>query len=162
VASNFPPFVASDISPAVVMGFTPDTDATFKTGGFVVYDPTDATIDGIGSDPAAILGIALADVAVGVIAAGCYADGKVPVLCLRPSTVIGMASATTPAEAHVLVAGGGYGMVVSATSGYWLVDISETTAKNLSVVRVDIPNGVFYVQFHGDHLQLESAAGALT
>jgi hypothetical protein len=73
-----------------------------------------------------------------------------------------MASATTPTEAHVLVAGGGYGIVVSATTGNMLVDISETTNKCLAVIRVDIPNGIFYVQFHDDHLQITSAAGALT
>ncbi len=149
----FPPFLGDRQEPSRVLHFTPDGAATFKVGALVYYDTGTQTLKECGADPALILGIALAD-AVPATGKSPFADGKVPVLVLQPETLVCMASTTVPAETQVL---NGYG-VVKDSSGFWLVDIGDTVNKRLDVARVDISNGVFYVQFYAANLQLDAIA----
>lgn len=144
MASKFPPFLRAGNQESSVVQFKVAAAATFKAGALVVYSTTTDDIDEVGADPALILGLALADAASKTI----YPGSKIPVLVIDPSLVVGLSSATTPLESHVLDAGFG----IEKTT-YWRIDITDTTNIRVQVLEVDIPNGVFYCRFVAANLQ---------
>lgn len=144
MASKFPPFLRPGNQDSSVLQFKPAGAATFKAGALVVYATGSDDIDECGADPALILGIALSDAAAKTI----YANGKIPVMVLDPTMVVGLSSATTPTEAVVLDVGFGI-----EKTGFWRIDITDTTATRVQVLEVDIPNGIFYCRFGATWLQ---------
>lgn len=108
-----------------------------------------------GADPTVITGLACAPAS----AKGLYyenisgATNKIPVAILSPDTVVGMSSSTTPAQAHLFNA---YGVEKTGTN--WRVDISDTSNTRLTVVGIDIANGIFYVRFLAANLNGDSIA----
>ena len=149
MASDFPLYLGSDQSPGEVVDFTPGSSETFAAGALVYYDTGDQRLKKCGADPALIMGIALVPKTASTI----YANGKVPVLVLRPDMTICMSGAETPAETMV----GVLYDILEAASGNWRKD-STTGATRLIVTRVDITNGIFYVKFIAANLQFDAIA----
>ena len=157
MASDFPCHIAQNIDDgSEVQEFTPSQTAgetAAKAGELVYYDTATQTVKRCGADPALILGIAeVSSEAARVLTP----NGKIPIRILKPGAIVRMCSATTPAETHVLVLTG-YG-VARLTSGNWALDISDTANARCQVVRVDIPNGSFYVRFWATNLQADTIA----
>jgi hypothetical protein len=154
--SLFPPFLASDARPGNVVSFTPDTGQTFEANSLVFMYATDAPkITVCGADPAIILGMALSP-AVPSAGISFSPDLKIPVLVIEPDMLFGFSSTSTPAETDILCGGStpfGFGLAKDATTGYWQLDHSDTTAKRLIVMKVDIANGIFFCRFVPTYLQ---------
>jgi hypothetical protein len=148
VASHFPAFIAHHQRDPLVVPYTVDAAATFVAGALVFLNTSDNEIEECGADPANILGIALMPASAKTL----Y-DGKVLVAVLDPDMVIGMASATTPADSHLTDA---YGVVKGTT--HWLVDTSETSNTRIHVIKVDATNGIFFVKFMAATLQGDAIA----
>lgn len=127
---------------------------TFILGALVFL--TSGAVSECGSDPANILGIAMAPASVGLAAAGSIFGGtNIPVFVLTPSDTIWMASSTTPVFAtHV---GTAYGIEKTTN---WRVDTTDTGATR--VVPIDVSNTPqqegFYVRFLAANLQLDAIA----
>ena len=82
----------------------------------------------------------------------------IPVAVIEPTQTWVMSSATTPAATHLLTA---YGVV--KTSGYWKVDISDTSNTRLAVVAYSPMSGQqgpehFVVKFTATNLQGDAVA----
>lgn len=137
----FPARVAYDHNKgSYVEEYTPSQTAgeTFGYGDFVKLSA--ATVLRCGADPAAILG--LSEV-VSESARVLTPNGKVPIRVLDPEMVLVMSSLTVPVDAtHMNVA---YGIARDA-NGIWQVDVSDTTNTRVTVVRLDIANGEWYVK----------------
>ena len=145
MASKFPPFIANNDKYPRVMYFTPASGATFGPNALVVYNTGTDVIDECGADPTSILGLSCTPASAKTI----VANGKVPVYVLDPDVMVGMSSSTTPAESQVMDVFG-----VEKT-GFWRVDISDTTATRVQIAQIDILNGIFYVRFSATNLQLD-------
>lgn len=127
-----------------------DASATFKAGALVVTD-TDGEIIECGADPALILGVALAPAASAAgynmannadIVASNWRENKVPVAIAKDSTVFSGRGSSAPTLTHI---GEQYGVVSS--SGEWIIDLTETTAKRVTIVGIDTSNAVFFFRF---------------
>ena len=148
MASNFPPMLGANLATAFVEGYTPDAAETFGPNVLIFFDTADREIKVTGADPALILGLSLGSAASKTI----DPSGKIPVHVLNENDVIGLSSATTPAETHV---GEDYGLVYS-TEGWPKVDTTDTTNVRVLVIRVDIANGIFYCRFLATNLQFNA------
>lgn len=155
MATNFAIQPAQKYDESEVRLFPVASGQTFVVGALVVYDTTNNNITECGADPALILGIALAPASVGLATGGSIFGGtNIPVLVLDPATVCWMASATTPAQSHVM---DDYGI---AKSTNWLVDTTETVATCVKIVGISnspYPEG-FFVKFLAANLQGDAVA----
>lgn len=149
MASNFPAFIAHGEPHYPLVREVPvNAGATFVAQELVAWTSPD--IAGCGADPANILGLALAPASAKTL----YYENisglgnKVPVAILNSDTVVGMASATTPAQANLYVA---YG--VEKTGNNWRVDTTDVVNTRLIIVGIDIANGIWYVKFLPANLQ---------
>lgn len=94
-----------------------------------------------GADPAAILGISEV---VSEKARLLTPNGKVPIRVLSSECVLVMCSDTVPVEAtHLNVA---YGIVRDGATGIWKVDVAEVVNTRLTVVRLNVAEGLWYVK----------------
>lgn len=155
MASNFAIQPAQKYDESEVRLFPVASGETFVTGALVVYDTTNNNITECGADPALILGIALAPASVGLDSNGSiYGSTNIPVLVLDAATVCWMASATTPAQSHVM---DDYGV---AKSTNWLVDTGEAVNTRVRVIGISnspYPEG-FFVKFLAANLQGDAVA----
>lgn len=154
MASSFPAEVAQKIDiGSDVQPYTPSQVAgeVFVPGDLVFYDTVNFWMERCGADPALIAGISEVDSEEARVLTE---DGKIPVRLLDTSAIVRMASATTPAEAHVGVA---YGIVRDA-NGHWLVDTADVVNTRVTVVGIDIATGSFYVKFIAANLQFDGIA----
>ena len=155
--------MASDFAAYVVGGseagtrveqWVPGTGATetFIPGDLVFFNTTNDEVERCGADPTNIAGIAEV---TSEQAKTLTDDGRVPVRVItNASCRVAMSSATTPVVAtHVGVA---YGLV-RESNGHWRVDVSETTTTSVTVVDVDVTNGIWYVVFDLADLQFAGA-----
>lgn len=155
MASDFPACVTAEVEHgSEVQEFIPSQtggETLAKAGELWYYDTSDQKVKRCGADPSLIGGVSeVSSEAARVLTP----DGKIPVRCLKPNGLVRMCSATTPAETHVGVL---YG-VVRLASGNWAVDISDTSNTRVIVRKVDIVNGVFYVNFVAANLQFDAIA----
>lgn len=159
MASNFPLFIAhGEPNYPLVREYPVDSAATFVANELVFLNTAGGSdVEVCGADPALILGIALAPASAKTLyyenISG--AGNKIPIAVLTPDVVVGMASATTPAQAHLFVATG-YGVVKSGNN--WLLDIGDVANPRATVVGIDPTNGIFYVRFLAANLQGDSIA----
>lgn len=146
MASNFPAYVCINEDASLVREYTPGTAAgeQMKVGEIVQWDDANNWVERAGADPTPILGICEVDSEQARLLT---ASGKIPIRILNPNTIVCMASATTPVVAtHV---GQKYGIVRDGTTGFWLVDVSDTVNTRVIVDDVDITSGAekWYVRF---------------
>ena len=154
MSSNFKPQVIGNVDGFPEVRYFPVTAAqTFQIGELVYHDTSVATLKVCGADPSLIAGVSLADAAFGLGTqwpGNIYGGVSIPVALLKPDTKVFMASATTPAAAHV---GKSYGVVLA--SNVWRVD--TTDESNTRVRVLDIFNSPqqegFLVQFLTANLQ---------
>lgn len=155
MASDFPAHVAAEYEHGTeVQEFTPSATAgevSAKAGELMYYDTADQLMKRCGADPALIAGICEG---ASETWKTLTPNGKVPLRLLKPNALVRMCSATTPAETHVGVL---YG-IARLASGNWAVDIGDTSNTRVIVKRVDIANGVFYVNFVAANLQFDAIA----
>ncbi len=145
MASNFPAYVAQGAEHTIVRDYTPGT--AFVPGSFVVYDTSGNNVDVAGTDPALIMGIS----EVGSVAHALLTpNGKVPVrVIVSDKTVLALSSATTPADTYI---GDNVGITINGTN--WRADVAKTTTTSrLTVVDVDITNGIFFCTIHANAMQ---------
>lgn len=158
MASDFPAvavYQSNGVEPLLQEFAVLSTDASIP-GELVFFDTGDNNVKECGADPANILGLILGP---GPASARLqkplpYAPNTQVVAVLSPDTVVAMCSATTPSLAHVTRA---YG-VAKLSSGNWAVDTGDTSNTRVTVIRVDIANGIFYVRFSAANLQLDAVA----
>lgn len=136
----FPAYVAYGRDASKVEEYTPGAGANepFLPGDLVKLSSEKAVL--CGADPASVHGISEVDSEKAKLLT---ANGKVPVLVLDDETVLCMCSDTVPVEATHL--GNEYG-VANAGNGVWKVDTAEVTTKVVQVVRLNIPEGRWYVK----------------
>lgn len=100
-----------------------------------------------GADPASIIGLSEVDSEKAKLITP---NGKIPIRVLSEKATLIMGSDTVPVEAtHLNQA---YGIVRDATTGFWKVDVSDTTNTRVVVVRLNIAEGLWYVRFLGANL----------
>jgi hypothetical protein len=156
MASDYPAYVAQGFEDSHVEDFPPASDAHVVPGDLWFYDTTGNDANVCGADPALIAGISEID---SDAAEHLTPDGNVPLRVITGSRcILAMCSATTPAQAHV---GDHYG-VVTLTSGNWAVDTTETTNVRVTVKRVDIANGIFFVSILPLAMQFNAVGEALS
>jgi hypothetical protein len=136
--------------------FTLDNAQTVKPGAFVFLNTADNEIEKCGTDPALILGIVLAHGAPGTAAGAVnnskwLYEGKLPVAVLTPNIILGMCSATTPANSHLSDAV----EIAELASGNWAVDVAAVNTR-MVVHDIDAVNGIFYVSPLAANLQGDS------
>lgn len=157
MASDFPAYVAAEYEHGTeVHEFTPSQTAgetAAASGELMYYDTSDQKIKRCGADPALIAGISEV---TSEEARVLTPNGKIPLRLLKPNALVGMCSATTPAETHIGVATG-YG-VVRLSSGNWAVDIGDTSNPRVMVKKIDINKGIFFVNFLAANLQFDAVA----
>lgn len=158
MATDFPAaavFGSQGLEPLVQEFAMLSTDASIA-GELVFFDTADNTVKECGADPANILGIVLGPgpASTRLQKPLPYAPNTQLVAVLSPDTVVAMCSATTPSLAHVARPFG----VAKLASGNWSVDTTEAVNTRLTVIRVDITNGIFYVRFLAANLQLDAIA----
>lgn len=138
----FPATVAYDHNKgSYVEEYTPSQTVgeTFGYGDLVTLAAN--VVKRCGADPATILGISEV---VSESARVLTPNGKVPIRVIGPEFVLQMSSLTAAVEAtHLNVS---YGIARDA-NGIWQVDVSDVVATRVTVVRLDIPNGIWYVKF---------------
>lgn len=150
MASDFPAFVASGHDDYSVAEFAITATNAGKAGSFCYLDTTPNTVTECGADPALILGLMTGPYS----ARGIYPGGRMPVIILRDSVLVGLCSATTPTDAHL---NRDYG-IVKLASGNWALDISETVNTRAHVVRYDATAGIFFVNMLPANLQGDAVA----
>lgn len=137
----FPASIAYNIDKTVNEEYTPSQTGgeTFGYGDFVFLAANVVKL--CGADPAAILGISEV---VSQNARLITPNGKVPIRTLTSEAVIAMYSPTIPVEAtHLNVA---YGIARDG-NGMWFVDVADVVNTRVTVVRLDIAGGIWYVKF---------------
>lgn len=145
MASDFPAFVAYNHEAYDVGKYAIDAANAGKAGSFCFLNTGDNEIEQCGADPALILGLMTGPYTARTI----YADSKMPVIILDENVVVGLCSATTPADSHLTDE---YG-IVKLASGNWAVDTTDTTNKRVRVVKVDADRGIFYCHVLAANLQ---------
>jgi hypothetical protein len=150
MASDFPAFVAYHHEHYDVGSYAIDSANAGKAGSLCFLNTGDNEVEECGADPALILGLMTGPYSARTI----YPGGKMPVIVLDQNVVVGMCSATTPADSHLTDLFG----VVKLASGNWAVDIGDTSAVKVQVVRHDIAAGIFYVKFLPASLQSDADA----
>lgn len=150
MATDFPAFVAYNHDNYDVGAFAIDAANAGKAGSLCFLNTTDNEIEECGADPALILGLMTGPYTARTL----YPSSKMPVIILDPNVVVGMCSATTPADSHLSDA---YG-IVKLASGNWAVDTTEAVNTRVTVVKVDAAAGIFYVKFMAANLQGDSIA----
>lgn len=148
MASDFPAFVAYNHEDYDVGGFKHDAANAGKAGSLCFLNTSDNEIEECGADPALILGLMTGPYTARTL----YPGARLPVIILNENVVVGLCSATTPADAHLTRS---YG-VVKLASGNWALDFSDTTATRVVVKKVDPVAGIFYVTFLPANLQGDS------
>jgi hypothetical protein len=148
MASDFPAFVARNHDDYDVGQFAIDSANAGKAGSLCFLNTGDNEIEECGADPALILGLMTGPFSARAI----YPSQKMPVIILSPDVIVGLCSATTPADSHLTDA---YG-IVKLASGNWALDTSETVNTRVTVVGVDVNAGIFYVKFLAGNLQGDS------
>lgn len=153
MASSFPLFIAhGEPHYPLVREYPVDSAAAFVAQELVFLGAGD-DVEVCGADPALILGIALAPASAKTLyyenISG--AGNKIPVAILAPNIVVGMSSATTPAASHLTDLFG-----IEKTGNNWRVDTAEGVNTRVTVVGIDIANGIFYVKFLAANLQGDS------
>lgn len=155
MASAFPAFLAhGEPNYPLVRELPVDLAATFVAWELVFLNTAGGNdVEVCGADPAAITGLACAPASAKTLyyenISG--ATNKIPVAILSPDIVVGMSSATTPAQSHLFNL---YG--VEKTGNNWRVDIGDTVNTRLTVIGIDIANGIFYVRFLAANLNGDS------
>ena len=118
---------------------------TFKKGACIVETSGAETVEEAGTDPALIVGFATAgaaDYAWKYDTFGHVTGTPVPVAKCKETIFRGSlsdaasASAVTIADVSAEV-GKQYGLVLDATTGYWVVDHAETSNKRVQIVKID-------------------------
>lgn len=150
MATDFPAFVAYNHENYDVGEFEIDSANAGKAGSLCFLNTTDNQIEECGADPALVLGLMTGPYSARTI----YDGSKMPVIILDNNVIVGMCSATTPADSHLTDE---YG-VVKLSSGNWAVDTTDTTNKAVKVVKVDADAGIFYVKFLAAVLQGDAVA----
>jgi hypothetical protein len=158
MATDFPAvavYQSNGVEPLVQEFAMLSTDTSIP-GELVYFDTADNNVKECGADPANILGLVLGPgpASTRLQKPLPYNPNVQPVAVLTPDTVVAMCSATTPSLAHVARA---YG-VAKLSSGNWAVDTTDAVNTRVVVIRVDIPNGIFYVKFLAANLQLDAVA----
>lgn len=120
----------------------------------VFLDTADNLVKPCGADPALILGIALSSGAAAVKSV--YPGSAIPIAILNPDCLVAMASATTPAQAHLLRL---YG--IEKTGNNWRVDTTDTGNTRVTVIDYSPHSGDqgqewFIVRFLAANLQGDS------
>lgn len=139
---TFPARVAYGYEHTVVEEYTPSATAgeTMAVGELCTLAA--GVVKRCGADPASIIGISEVD---SEKAKGLTQNGKVPIRVLTENATVIMGSDTVPVEAtHLNVA---YGIVRDGTTGFWKVDTSDTTNTRVTVVRLNVAEGLWYVKF---------------
>src|SRR5438477_3457083 len=147
MASDFPAFLAYGEPWTPIVQEMPilSTD-TSVAGELVYYDTADDTVKECGADPSLILGIILGPgpASTRLQKPLPYATQTTqPVAILTPNIVVGLCSATTPAKTQTFRADGSTYGIAKLSSGNWSVDTTDTSNRRVTVLRVDIANGVF-------------------
>ena len=148
MASDFPAFVAYNHEHYDVGSYAIDSANVGKAGSLCFLQVSDNEIEECGADPALILGLMTGPYSARLI----YPSGKMPVIVLDHNVIVGMCSATTPADSHLTDLFG----IVKLASGNWAVDIGETVNTRVQIVRYDIAAGIFYVKFLPANLQSDA------
>lgn len=150
--SDFPPFVAYNHEDYDVAAFKIDAANAGKAGSLCFLNTADNEIEECGADPALILGLMTGPYSARTI----YAAQRMPVITLSDNVVIGMCSATTPADAHLERLFG----VTKLASGNWSVDTTKNTGTEavpatarVKIVKVDVAAGIFYCKPLAQFLQ---------
>lgn len=152
MASSFPAHVVEGHEHTRVEDYVPSTSAseTLIPGDLWTWDDTNNKAIRCGADPTSIMGIS--EVNSSVILSP---TGRIPLRILSPFALIAMSSTTTPVEAtHV---GQVYGIARNA-SGFWQVDVADTTNTRVVVVRVDTNPEIWYVNFLAANLGWDAIA----
>jgi hypothetical protein len=153
MASDFPATVTEGIEFSEVQEFIPSQTAgetAAKSGELVFYDTADQKSKRCGANPSLIAGISEVESEKARVLTP---NGKVPVRLLHPRCGVRMCSATTPAETHV---GNTYD-IARLSSGNWAL-VATTSNPRVTVYRVDINTGAFFVHFIAANLQLDAIA----
>jgi len=150
MASDFPAFVAYHHEHYDVGNHAIDAANAGKAGSLCFLNVSDNEVEECGADPALILGLMTGPYSARTI----YPGGKMPVIILDHNVIVGMCSATIPADSHLTDK---YG-IVKLSSGNWAVDTTEASAVKVQVVRVDPAGGIFYVKFLPPALQADANA----
>lgn len=109
---------------------------TFLDGALVLLDGSEDIAE-VGSDPAAVLGVAMGK-------GGDHVDATLQLVALGSETAEFLMSGTIdPVKAHINQDFG----VVKDADGIWTVDISETTALVVHIVTIDTLRKLFTVRF---------------
>ena len=138
----FPAFVAYGHDKSYVEEYT--VGAAFGYGDFVVLAAN--VVNLCGADPAAITG--LSEV-VSAKATLLTPNAKVPIRVLSSEVVLCMYSPTVPVEAtHLNVA---YGIARDG-AGNWFVDTADVVNTRLTVVRLNVAEGLWYVKMLAGNL----------
>lgn len=154
MASAFHPVVQPGAAQPNVRLLACDPAATFTAGALVYLDTADNLIKECGADPALILGVSQCDAADRAI----YNSSRIPVQIITPEQVWAMGSATAPGETVLM---DGYGVV--KTSGFWLVDTSDTSNIRVFVIDYSPKTGeqgkeLYFVRFPATNLQADGIA----
>lgn len=139
---TFPARVAYGYEHTVVEEYTPSATAgeTLAVGELATLAAN--VVKRCGADPASIIGISEVD---SEKAKTLTPNGKIPIRVLTENATVIMGSDTVPVEAtHLNVA---YGIVRDGTTGFWKVDTSDTTNTRVTVVRLNVDEGLWYVKF---------------
>lgn len=150
MATDFPASVAYNHENYDVGQFAIDSANAGKAGSLCFLEVSDNEIEECGADPALVLGLMTGPYTARTI----YPGDKMPVIILDNNVVVGLCSATTPADSHL---NDDYG-VVKLASGNWAVDTAEAVNTRVKVVKVDITAGIFYVKFLAANLQGDAVA----
>lgn len=147
MASSFNPQLSAKHEGYTMRYFTPS--GTIKAFDIVYFDTADNTVKAAAADGALILGIAQCPSSESWL----Y-EGRIPVAVLTHEILLGLASATTPAAAHI---GREYGFAIDA-GGNYVLDIAETIATRFVVAEIDSTNGIFFVHPLAANLQGDAVA----
>lgn len=152
MATDFPPFVAYNHEDYDVHAVVVGAANAGKAGTLCVFNTGTNQLDECGADPALILGLMTGPYTARTI----YPGSKMPVINLSDNVVVGMCSATTPADAHLQRL---YG-ITKLASGNWSVDTTKAAGTEavpgtarVKVVKVDISAGIFYCKYLAQFLQ---------
>lgn len=150
--TNFPAEIAhgKEAEYPLIHEFDVLSTEAFKPGAFVFFDTADNNVKECGADPALILGIALGAGPASTVfqrAPSPYALNKVPIAILTPDVVVKMASGVAVSLAHLLRPFG-----IEKTTN-WRLDTTDAGNTRLTVVKLDITQGIAYCRFLAANLQ---------
>lgn len=155
VKGNYLPYRTRDGSSPVIKWYLEADSSTFKAGDWVYLTSNVLTI--CGSDPSAILGMALADAnnTTGT------SKKKIPVLVFTLGLEIQMQLYHATAASATFTDGSGIEVayeVVKYAAGKWMIDVAATSSTRVTVVDYsDEDKGDLYmpvwVRFHYDDIQ---------